>query len=693
MLNVRPWLRLVVAAALSASALSASAAGFGNGGSGAVLGQRLSFNVSFRVDAGDTLTPNCVKADVQFGDRRIPASQITTALEMQTADLARIRVQTERPVDEPVVDVVLVAGCSAPQSRRFVLFADPPRTVPVAAALATPAPQSVVAALTGTASAPVDAYPRAGSSGGIRDDVSGLGQRAVAASPRMAEPRRRVAAIRSQSQAEGAGRRRSKQKARPVRARVAATAPVAAAAQKTNSTPRLELDFAQPLRGQPDAIDAALAAVSEAASATQAASEASQQAASAASARIAALERDIEQMRNEARRNQAAASQWQSRLAAAESARYWLWPLLLLTLVLAALAAWLSWRLAMSERRRQAPWRDLAAELAPVAAGPAARLGEPTPFVTSSARTPGHDPAHRRGTPAWPPPAPPDSLPAFDDRDTVSMRTARAEMAAPSFLLEPAGVTVQSPVGASERTLPYPPNATPLLTEPAPARDVSIEELIDLEQQAEFFVVLGQDEAAIDLLVDHLRETGGSSPLPYLKLLEIHHRRGERDEFERTRVRFNHRFNAYAPEWELGLHSGRALEDYSGVVPRLQQVWPKPLDAMAELEALLFGKSRGDLFDLPAYREVLFLYSLARDLLDRDAVESGDVDLLLPMADGTEFGSTAPTPFMAMESDDEIERAGPQTLPMAPVDVDLSTEPTRPASIFDLLHDTPVPRR
>jgi pilus assembly protein FimV len=154
---------------------------------------------------------------------------------------------------------------------------------------------------------------------------------------------------------------------------------------------------------------------------------------------------------------------------------------------------------------------------------------------------------------------------------------------------------------------------------------VSIEELIDLEQQAEFFVVLGQDEAAIDLLVDHLRNTGGGSPLPYLKLLEIHHRRGDKAAYERMRTRFNHRFNAYAPEWdmgEMGLHGGRSLEDYAGIVPRLQQVWSRPLDAMAELEALLFRKSRGELFDLPAYREVLFLYSLARDLLDREAADT-----------------------------------------------------------------------
>ena len=68
------------------------------------------------------------------------------------------------------------------------------------------------------------------------------------------------------------------------------------------------------------------------------------------------------------------------------------------------------------------------------------------------------------------------------------------------------------------------------------------------------------------------------------------------------------------------------------MLPRLQQVWPRPLDAMAELEALLFRKSRGDLFDLPAYREVLFLYALARDRLDRDPVDTQSVDLLLSLA-------------------------------------------------------------
>jgi hypothetical protein len=224
-------------------------------------------------------------------------------------------------------------------------------------------------------------------------------------------------------------------------------------------------------------------------------------------------------------------------------------------------------------------------------------------------------------------------------------------------------------------------------------RDVSIEELLDLEQQAEFFMVLGQDEAAVDLLVEHLRSTGGGSPLPYLKLLEIHHRRGDNEAYERMRQRFNHRFNAYAPEWGVGLTSGRSLEDYAGVLPRLQQVWTRPLDAMAELEGLLFRKSRGELFDLPAYREVLFLYALARELLDRAAVDTGSVDLLLPMSDGSEDGSTSPAPFLGLEHDAFKDTMPPEDLrSTAPQDVDLAGRDRR-TSIFDLLDDKPRPPR
>jgi pilus assembly protein FimV len=165
-------------------------------------------------------------------------------------------------------------------------------------------------------------------------------------------------------------------------------------------------------------------------------------------------------------------------------------------------------------------------------------------------------------------------------------------------------------------------------------REVSVEELIDLEQQAEFFVVLGQDEAAIDLLMGHLRGTSGASPLPYLKLLEIYKRRGERKPYEQLRERFNSRFSALAPDWEVDLQGGRSLEDYPSVLDKLQILWGQPQRSMDVLQATLLRSSDDDAsesFDLPAYRELMLLYAVARDRSDADV--GGTVDLLLPIGE------------------------------------------------------------
>jgi hypothetical protein len=165
-------------------------------------------------------------------------------------------------------------------------------------------------------------------------------------------------------------------------------------------------------------------------------------------------------------------------------------------------------------------------------------------------------------------------------------------------------------------------------------RELSVEELIDLEQQAEFFIVLGQDDAAIDLLMGHLRNTGGSSPLPYLKLLEIYRRRGERETYERTRERFNRRFNAYAPEWESDPQQGLSLEDYPEVIVKLQTLWDTPARVIEYLDAALFRRDESaDTFDVPAYRELVLLYSVVRDIAEHDG-SAEVVDLLLPIDDG-----------------------------------------------------------
>ena len=400
--------------------------------------------------------------------------------------------------------------------------------------------------------------------------------------------------------------------------------------------PRLRLEAAEPvLSAESAAVEQAIEVVAQAATAMRAAMAA----ASAAEQRINALERSVEQARSEARAQRELVLKLQAEAGDAETASQWLWPLQLALLGAAALVSALAWRL---WKRPVGPaslpeWREATEsahdQLAPEA-GQSRSATSPTPFVASDVKPPPPPPR---------PPSPP--LPA------VSQRMAAL----------PAG-------GQAGDEAP---------------RDVSIEELIDLEQQAEFFVVIGQDSSAIDLLVEHLRLTGGGSPLPYLKLMEIYHRVGEQGAYARTRSRFNDRFNAYAPAWAEGVQQGRGLEGYPGVVPRLCQVWGRPVDAMAELEALLFRKSRGDLFDLPAYREVLFLYAVARDLFDRESADAVNVDLLLPIHAQGDIHSTRPTPF-----DDSrhgtIDSGGDDAggRPTAPVDLDLST-PDRSTSIFD----------
>ena len=209
-----------------------------------------------------------------------------------------------------------------------------------------------------------------------------------------------------------------------------------------------------------------------------------------------------------------------------------------------------------------------------------------------------------------------------------------------------------------------------------PPRPVSVEELLDLEQQVDFFIVLGQEQAAVELLLSHVRATGGTSALPYFKLLQIYRQLGDEEAYERTRDRFNQRFNAQAPDWQGDLAAGRCLEHYPQVVARLQQAWPQPLRAQAELESLLLRRADLEPFDLPAFHDILTLHALVRDLpampeappaaaavlvvgptvlATSGITAAGDVDVLLPLDDDEPTEITLPRPRMAESG--ELARA------------------------------------
>jgi hypothetical protein len=418
-----------------------------------------------------------------------------------------------------------------------------------------------------------------------------------------------------------------------------------AAASPVPKGGRLKLDAAPPAVTPPAPpmlppdVQAVVAQANEAVLAAIAAASASQ-------GRMAALEATVQQLGSQAQAQRQEVELLRARAAQAESRSPWLWPLGLAVVVLLALAGWLWLRLRELERDRQQSW--LAAARGPQAA--------PRPPVPPS----------------------PSQVPVLVERSVrttgvASLGAGLAPVHVPepsdSDFIDPPSTTPQDwkplpPEMAMARTQPLMPADVP----PVENRAVTAEELIDLEQQAEFFVVLGQDDAAIDLLVTHLRDSGGASPLPYLKLLDIYRRLGDSAAYERTRDRFNHRFNAHVPGWDAPHGEGQALEEYPRVMGWIQHVWPRPLDAMAELEALMFRKDGGELFDLPAYREVLLLYALARDLLDGDpgGAAMQAVDVLLPLNDTPGFAHTSPRPYFGDEMDLPLDAQ-----PTAPLDLDL----------------------
>jgi hypothetical protein len=657
-----PWIASVAASV----ATLASAAGFDGGGTAAVLGQPLAFVTQVRLDPGESLEPACVAAEVMAGDRVLPASQVHTSIESQADGGARIRVATSLAVDEPVISVALSVGCQVRLTRNFIVLADPPETAPVAASPVATAPAFAARPADADAQwrAPSAATPAQATEAAPREVAA-----ALVAAPLPTPAAARTAAPPALPRAVVGPQRQAPRRVQTGAPAPRIRAPTAEAPRRgvvADPPASLRLDFVEPVPGaDAAAVELALEAVAQAASAARAQAAA----ASAAAARMAALERNVERLGAEAQASRDEAAQLRARLEDAGSGR-WLLPLTVLVALLATLTAWLAWRLSNLQRDRQQVWQDavMSPPAHPVAADnpPSRQATSPIPFVTSEIQLPASSVAAAR-------------------RHAASFRPSSATGPAGATAADPATVVVAADMPAVQRTEAL--SAGPRVDDSAP-RDVSIEELIDLEQQAEFFVVLGQDEAAVDLLMQHLRDTAGGSPLPYLKLLEIHHRSGDRAAYERIRLRFNQRFNAYAPEWGVDLQAGRSLEDYAGILPRLQQVWARPLDAMAELEALLFRKSRGELFELPAYREVLFLYALARDLLDREAVDPQHVDLLLPLADGGEFSSTAPSPLMDLPPAGGAGRAAPDERSMAPVDLDLS-QAAPPVSIFDARDEAP----
>ena len=152
----------------------------------------------------------------------------------------------------------------------------------------------------------------------------------------------------------------------------------------------------------------------------------------------------------------------------------------------------------------------------------------------------------------------------------------------------------------------------------AALRSVNTREMLDVRQQADFFVALGQYDRAAKVLESSISQSDGANPLVYLDLLKILHSLGLEAEFERYRDEFNKQFTGCVPEYFKFEQEGRGVEAYDALCREIEALWGAP-DAIDFIELCLVRTDPADHsqeLDLEAFRELLLLHGVLRRLED-----------------------------------------------------------------------------
>lgn len=154
---------------------------------------------------------------------------------------------------------------------------------------------------------------------------------------------------------------------------------------------------------------------------------------------------------------------------------------------------------------------------------------------------------------------------------------------------------------------------------------VKVEEISDVTQEAEFWMSVNDPERAIEILEPQAELDHPDSPVPWLYLLDLYRVVGNKEKYDPLRDRFVVFFNANVPEFEVDPATlpSRHLDDFEHLSKKICSLW-NTNDILPFLESLLIddrdGKRMG--FELPVYRDILLLISIANEL-ERQKTLSG----------------------------------------------------------------------
>ena len=200
------------------------------------------------------------------------------------------------------------------------------------------------------------------------------------------------------------------------------------------------------------------------------------------------------------------------------------------------------------------------------------------------------------------------------------------------------------------------------------------EELLDVQEKANFFLAIGQPEKAIELLETRLLEHLGGSPFLWLDLLDLCRKLQRAEDYERVREEFQRHFAARLPHFEEAHTQNGGLERYPKALSRIELLWPSTR-VMQEIEKSLFEERAPGaiMFDLEASRELLLLYSIALDVTSQDDGRPYTPTMVTALEDKgppqfeNSHINTQPMPLMELDSQ-------PESMPSAMINLGLDLD-------------------
>ena len=609
-----PLRKGLTACVLLFTVLSSVALTLGRSSGVALVGRTLDVAIQVTLDSPGQAADLCPEADVFHGDSRVDASRVTARVEQASGQNAVIRVRSSLAVDEPVVTVYLRLGCTQKITRRYVLLAEEPGefVAPVAAALPAPTPIPAPAPATrNTPPAAAAAAPR-----GAAERPSAIRSRGAtdtAMTPRGAAAGKletSLAPTRSQSGARvdsRAGRSRltvDMLDLTPERAPQLRSSTGLSGAPTSNEQVRAQAAALwRSINAQPEDMLRDLQ-------------------------RVQALETDVKGLRTLVAGNDRTLTELREQLNQARQERsLTLAAIALLALLLAAMVV--TWWLRRGERTGSREWwsRRDAADATATSGDPSRH---PAPSGASAVR-----PARKLDL-------------RVDDSMFESLKAPALSPVPPVV-----AAAARSPARA---VVPAPPDSVSgpgsifhssfQSSQVASMRMVKAEELVDIQQQADFFMSLGQTEQAIEVLESHIHNNTETSALVWLDLLAIYRALKRRQDYELLRTDFQRVFNAEVPAYDSTPTVSGGLEDYPRALTRITALWPSP-KVMDVIEESIFrrpGMAGAEPFDLEAYRELVMLYNLGREVVRPDPVPAADFSASDPGARST-FFETAMQPL------------------------------------------------